>query len=607
MHAVTCSVMTPADQSAARPGAEPVHIVMYLDYFDLSERPFSITPDPRFLYMSARHREALAHLLYGLGEGGGFVQLTGEVGTGKTTMCRCLLEQVPEHVEIAVVLNPKVTASELIATVLDELGVSYPPESASIKTLIDILNRNLLDAHARGRRTVLIIDEAQNLSADVLEQIRLLTNLETATQKLLQIILIGQPELRDLLAREDMRQLAQRVTARYHLEPISREETDAYIRHRLQICGTSKLLFNKGAVDHIQQLTAGIPRLINVLCDRAMLGAYVEGKPQVDRKVVRKAAREVLADTRPGSESTSNYLLWLLTGCAVLALAVLGYLYQPWQTRPAPAPVPAVAAPAGRPGPVTTAPAGLAAVPEQEGLAGDATGALVPAQVASAAATPAPQPDTRPQPVALEPLLAEADSSWYRAAWAKLLALWAVALPDDANPDFCDYALQYGLLCAPGQGNWNTLRQYNRPAILKLAAPDGSRVPVLLRQLDGSRAEIVMGDTAVTSSVERVDAAWYGEYVLLLQAPPGGRLYLKMGDRSPDVQWLREQLEQIQGVKLLAPDPLSFDFPLQKQVLEFQRSHGLQADGVVGKNTLIQLNTSAGREGVPVLYSGPGD
>jgi general secretion pathway protein A len=173
---------------------------MYLKHFNLTDRPFAITPDPRFLYLSARHREALAHLLYGLGEGGGFVQLTGEVGTGKTTICRCLLEHVPDNVDLALVLNPKVTAYELIATVCDELGIDYPLENSSIKTLTDVLNRYLLEAYAQGRRTVLIIDEAQNLSADVLEQVRLLTNLETATQKLLQIILIGQPELRTLLA-----------------------------------------------------------------------------------------------------------------------------------------------------------------------------------------------------------------------------------------------------------------------------------------------------------------------------------------------------------------------------------------------------------------------
>ena len=267
---------------------------MYLKHFNLTERPFSIAPDPRFLYMSVRHKEALAHLLYGMGEGGGFVQLTGEVGTGKTTICRCLLEQVPENVDLAVVLNPKVTAIELIATVCDELGVEYPHEH-SIKTLIDVLNEYLLEAYTRGRRTVLIIDDAQNLDAEVLEQVRLLTNLETSTQKLLQIVLIGQPELRSLLASDEMRQLSQRITARYHLEPISREETEAYIRHRLQICCSSRNIYSRRAINRIHKLSGGIPRLINVLCDRAMLGAYVEGKSQVDLKVLKKAAREVIS------------------------------------------------------------------------------------------------------------------------------------------------------------------------------------------------------------------------------------------------------------------------------------------------------------------------
>ena len=301
---------------------------MYLEHFNLTERPFSITPDPRFLYMSARHREALAHLLYGLGDGGGFVQLTGEVGTGKTTICRCLLEQIPDNVDLALVLNPKVTAIELIATVCDELGVSYDEKDVSVKSLTDVLNRYLLDAYARGRHTVLIIDEAQNLSADVLEQVRLLTNLETSTQKLLQIILIGQPELRTLLAREDMRQLAQRVTARYHLKPISREETSAYIKHRLQICGTSQPVFNKRAVDRIQHLSGGIPRLINVLCDRSMLGAYVEGKKQVDTRVVKKAAHEVLA--LDGEEQVrSNRLPVLLAALLVLLVIGAALWYQP--------------------------------------------------------------------------------------------------------------------------------------------------------------------------------------------------------------------------------------------------------------------------------------
>jgi len=561
---------------------------MYLKHFNLTDRPFAITPDPRFLYLSARHREALAHLLYGLGEGGGFVQLTGEVGTGKTTICRCLLEHVPDNVDLALVLNPKVTAYELIATVCDELGIDYPPENSSIKTLTDVLNRYLLEAYAQGRRTVLVIDEAQNLSADVLEQVRLLTNLETATQKLLQIILIGQPELRTLLARDDMRQLAQRVTARYHLEPINLEETGAYIRHRLQICGSSQPLFNRRAIDRIQRLSGGIPRLINVLCDRAMLGAYVEGKSQVDAGVIRKAAREVLAEEQPGSRKRR----WLPAAGLAAGLLVLLLLavYQPWTrhesagagpSRPGEAPAVASAL-VVQPGALDESTAGL-----QGGGAGDARGTLDAASEA----------DTR----SLGELLLASDSSFYRAAWAELLALWSVILPQGAKPDFCDYTRQYGLLCRSGKGNWNTLRQFDRPAILNLVDADGRRVPVVLQHLDDTVAELMIGTELYRLSVEQVDRYWYGEYLLLLQVPPGGSLNLKVGDRGADVDWLRRQLELALDIAIPAADPQLFDYTLQQQVLAFQRSQGLVADGIVGENTLIQLNTRSGREGVPRL------
>ncbi|MGB5715800.1 MAG: AAA family ATPase, partial [Gammaproteobacteria bacterium] len=398
---------------------------MYLEHFNLSERPFSITPDPRFLYMSARHREALAHLLYGLGDGGGFVQLTGEVGTGKTTICRCLLEQIPENVDLAVVLNPKVTAIELIATVCDELGVGYDADNVSIKLLTDVLNRYLLDAYARGRHTVLIIDEAQNLSTDVLEQVRLLTNLETATQKLLQIILIGQPELRTLLGREDMRQLAQRVTARYHLEPISRDETSAYIRHRLQICGSSQAIFNKRAVDKIQQLSGGIPRLINVLSDRSMLGAYVEGKTQVDVKVVKKAASEVLA-VDSDEKIRRSWLPLLLGVLSILLLIAVAGVYQPWK----------------RPGSTTQPVVGIEKEPASVSAAENTAAVAAAADLPQPRAVIAAAVEEEVQPQSLASLLTAADSSYYRSAWTELFALWSVVLPQSVNPDFCDFAKQ---------------------------------------------------------------------------------------------------------------------------------------------------------------------
>ena len=553
---------------------------MYLEHFNLTERPFSITPDPRFLYMSTRHREALAHLLYGLGDGGGFVQLTGEVGTGKTTICRCLLEQIPENVNLAVVLNPKVTAIELIATVCDELGIGYDASDMSIKSLTDVLNRYLLDAYARGRHTVLIIDEAQNLSADVLEQVRLLTNLETATQKLLQIILIGQPELRTLLAREDMRQLAQRVTARYHLEPISREETGAYIRHRLQICGSTQTVFNKRAVDKIQQLSDGIPRLINVLCDRSMLGAFVEGRAQVDVKVVKKAASEVLAENNDGREHHGR--LPLVLGLLSIPLIIgLAAGYQSWKRSE----VAAV---------VEDTPASVPAA--------DDTGAAVAAMdLQYSVEELADVVDNEPELPSLASLLTAADSSYYRSSWTELFALWSVVLPESVTADFCDFARQYGLLCLEEQGNWTTLRQFDRPAILTLVAANGERVAVLLQHLDDSVAEVIIGNELYRLTPDQVEKSWYGDFTLLLQAPPGGRMFLRTGDRGPVISWIRSQLELAQGVIIPAADPLSFDYALRREILAFQRDQGLSADGVVGKYTLIHLNSASGREGVPRL------
>src|SRR6201996_8599317 len=267
---------------------------MYLSFFGLSEKPFAITPDARYLFLSERHAEAIAHLLYGINEAGGFVQLTGEVGTGKTTVVRSLLAQTPKDAEIALILNPRITAPEFLLTICEELGIGVPDNATeSLKDLVDILSHYLLRAHAAGRRVVLVVDEAQNLAPAVLEQVRLLTNLETNTQKLLQIILIGQPELRELLARNELRQLAQRITGRYHLNPLTLAETAAYVRHRLRVAGATADIFTPAALREVHRLSRGVPRLINVLCDRALLGAYTQDRHQVGASFVRRGAIEV--------------------------------------------------------------------------------------------------------------------------------------------------------------------------------------------------------------------------------------------------------------------------------------------------------------------------
>jgi general secretion pathway protein A len=270
---------------------------MYAQFFGLKQEPFSIAPDPRYLFMSERHREALAHLLYGLAGGGGFVLLTGEIGAGKTTVCRCFLEQVPKRCNVAYIFNPKLTVTELLKSVCDEFHIPVParaPGTATVKDLLDPINEYLLRTHAVGQNNVLIIDEAQNLSADVLEQLRLLTNLETSERKLLQIILIGQPELREMLARPELEQLAQRVIARFHLGALSENETAQYIRHRMAVAGmNSPLPFDRPSRQRIHEWSRGVPRRINLLCDRALLGAYSAGKSRVDVEIVDKAAAEV--------------------------------------------------------------------------------------------------------------------------------------------------------------------------------------------------------------------------------------------------------------------------------------------------------------------------
>jgi general secretion pathway protein A len=348
---------------------------MYAQFFGLKQEPFSIAPDPRYLFMSERHREALAHLLYGLSGGGGFVLLTGEIGAGKTTVCRCFLEQVPKRCNVAYIFNPKLTVTELLKSVCDEFHVPAParePGTATVKDFLDPINEYLLRTHAVGQNNVLIIDEAQNLSADVLEQLRLLTNLETSERKLLQIILIGQPELREMLARPELEQLAQRVIARFHLGALSETETAQYIRHRMAIAGmNAPLPFDRPARQRIHEWSRGVPRRINLLCDRALLGAYSAGKSRINVEIVDQAAAEVF-DKPPAHRlvrwwarlalpSTLVWGLGLVMGAALFG--VLSWAMDAAPRRPtALAAAAADKAPAAAPVPVAAAPASAAPV-----------------------------------------------------------------------------------------------------------------------------------------------------------------------------------------------------------------------------------------------------
>jgi general secretion pathway protein A len=556
---------------------------MYLRFFGLNEKPFAITPDPRYLYLSERHAEALAHLLYGINESGGFIQLTGEVGTGKTTVVRTLLSRVPHHADVAVILNPRVTPVEFLLTICEELGLDIAEaDRESVKQMVDALNRRLLAAHAEGRRIIVIVDEAQNLSAEVLEQVRLLTNLETPTQKLLQIILIGQPELRELLDRTELRQLAQRITGRYHLEPLSREETQGYVRHRLRVAGAAEEIFTSSALVAVHRLSAGIPRVINVTCDRALLGAYTRETHKVTASLVRLAAGEVY-----GRRFVAPWLGWLAgaLGLACIVGAALGG-WQLWQRQIAPLhwfwdkPSHATAAPA----------APMSATPPAT------TAAAAPAVVAAAARVPAEPPKV----VSINALLAaNSANTGDAAAFRRLLSLWGTAMADDKDP--CVQAAKAGLSCLEQRGSWAQVRALNRPAILTLTDERGQRHRVVLSALDDRFATLDLGEDSERVPLDEVSRDWFGEFTVVWKPKTAGTRSLSVGMSGAQVRWLRRSLNALHGA---ASDPDHsdvYDEQLAIAVQNFQREHRLNVDGIAGIQTQVVLDTALAEPGSPLL------
>ena len=299
---------------------------MYLNFFGLQDKPFSIAPDPKFLFMTDQHREALAHLLFGVGDEGGFVLLTGEIGTGKTTVCRRLLSQLDENVNVAFIVNPRLSACELLQSICDEFEINYG-DNLSIKFLVDLINEFLLNSHSSGKNTILIIDEAQNLSDEVLEQLRLLTNLETNEKKLLQLILLGQPELNTKLEQYNLRQLAQRVTARFHLKSLSENQMISYIKHRLHVAGFRGDIFEDSAFKYIFNQSRGIPRLVNVICDRALLGAYTQDKIIITQKIVKNACKEVLGNLKNTQSKLSLFTNKLYILIIFVSLITISFFF----------------------------------------------------------------------------------------------------------------------------------------------------------------------------------------------------------------------------------------------------------------------------------------
>ncbi len=561
---------------------------MYAPFFGLQHAPFSIAPDPRYLFMSERHREALAHLLYGLDAGGGFVLLTGEVGAGKTTVCRCFLEQIPAHCNVAYIFNPKLTVGELLRSICEEFGVQHPPLLAgaeTVKDYIDPLNTSLLAAHGAGRNSVLIIDEAQNLSADVLEQLRLLTNLETSERKLLQIILIGQPELRTMVASPSLEQLAQRVIARFHLDALSPQETQQYIAHRLAVAGLQgPVPFNQRAIRRIHVLSRGVPRRINLLCDRALLGAYSAGVREVGVAIVNRAAREVFdapalaaaAAARgrsrvwPSWPSWASVALGACAGAAVVAAA--GFSLGGWHTSPS-----------------QGAAVGVAA-----------TGVVAATSASAASATSAAEAAAVTRPVLNLSQFLAAQPSGEGAAWKTLASAWGATVPEGA--DACSVLLREDLRCYRNRrAGLNLVRQIDRPVLLALFASDETDVSVsaVLRQLDGDVAVLEGGGQTVRVPVTALAQVWRGDITTLWRAPAGMPDKGEITDTAAGVAWLDKQLATAAAGGKDGAGAAVGGRPLttaarQSRIQRFQLAQGVTPDGRAGPLTLMLLNRVVG-------------
>lgn len=601
---------------------------MYQEFFGLKEAPFSIAPNPHYLYMSKQHHEALAHLVYGVGRDGGFVLLTGEVGTGKTTICRCFLEQLPVDTDVAFILNPKLNAEQLLATICDELSISYFDDDVSIKDLVDNINHYLLKSHAQGRHTVLIIDEAQNLSPEVLEQLRLLTNLETHEKKLLQIVLLGQPELQDMFLRPDLRQLAQRVTARFHLKELRSTEIGPYVRHRLGVAGGRDIvnIFPDKTLKKLYSITSGVPRIINLVCDRAMLGAYAQNMRSVDVRTLELAAREILGASYSLALRTPKWfkmplpsqsallvviaimgvmLLWLASGVNVkvdIAPATATATAQNNDEKPASKV--AAASGSGEIAGKIQRHDGTTDNAAQSGevASDDATGDEVAGENKSGEDfIEAPS-----QPAVIQPTLAsfllDETAGNELDAYRELMGVWNVAPKATTPAQMCQQAKRNNLLCMTRSGSLGFIRHLGLPAVVTLYADNGKKAYALLRKLEGGQATLWIKNQELTIAETEFNQVWRGNFTMAWKVPDGFSSPLQPGSISPLTRWLREGFAVIDK-QAPRQSGSSYDKQLEERVKAFQREMGEPDDGIVGEATLILLSRKLDSS-LPLLTQG---
>lgn len=567
---------------------------MYTDFFSLTEKPFSITPDPAYLFLSNRHEEALAHLIYGVTDSGGFIQLTGEVGTGKTIVIRSLFEQLPDNVDIALILNPRLTVNEFLQSICDELDLHLGSDPSN-KTCIDALNPFLLNAHANGRKVVLLVDEAQNLSVEVLEQIRLLTNLETHKDKLLQIILVGQPELDDLLQRQDLRQLAQRITARYYLMPLNKAETGAYIKHRLSVAGAKYNIFKPAAENLIFKESGGVPRLVNVIADRALLGAFSEQQPTVNAKIAKQAIKEVMgtAKTSINEERATPIKIspaWRWKWLAIPVIAITAFAT--WQLTPSDNGFKASLANLLQSKQTSNV---NETIPPTPSISASNEGQVIESSVAKLDTESISKVEklisqTTDSTTDLASLLeTEKNNTTAENAFNELLVIWGRSKFYD-HTNACENVKVLGLRCLYQQGDWTKVSDFNRPVILELTDSQNIKHQLLISSQDGDIVTVNFSDKKYTMALSEILDAWTGSYLVFWQPERLDVAGLYWGQESDAVVWLREKLTGL-GMNI-EPQSQSqmFDADLVTSVKNFQRSVGLVEDGIVGSRTFLYFN-----------------
>ncbi|MBC8380817.1 MAG: general secretion pathway protein A [Porticoccaceae bacterium] len=561
---------------------------IYLQHFALKREPFSIVPDPDFLYPSQQHRQAVAHLKYGLDREGGFILLTGEVGTGKTTLTRTMLQRIPAHVRVAYVLNSKLNETDLLASICDELAIKLQKSKnlSFSKICIDALNQDLLASHAKGQKTLIVIEEAQNLSADVLETLRLLSNLETNTHKLLHILLVGQPELLEILGQKQLRQLNQRVVSRFHLLPLDQSELSNYINHRLHHAGAAGPIFDQGCIKVLFRLTKGVPRLINLICHQSLLAAYSLGAKSVSPALVKDASVEILSGLDNGKPNTSNKPLIVVLLLVLMMVSV--FMLLPRSTLDSLGFLVAIDKPNAE---IVTSKAeniiSKGTGPTAEDVMEKDNELLVVDDLVA---------DSVEQSATLSFIVEESiiDSGFTETSnpLVNLLAVWSIASSEVYSPEaFAGIATTFGLQSekVTPATPW-MLSAIDRPGIVVLNENGGLLKSYLLTYIDEDSVTLRIKDGEIDLDLDQFKDRWTGSFLYLWRPHKEFDLLMQGDTDKLAMSWLQEKLSMDdEGIEKVITGG-RYTEAVKDQVVGFQRRHGLKADGIVGRQTLMRLN-----------------